>query len=265
MELRELLRIQRISDHRDSSGGDSWHAGLVVAATCLSAISLAGCLAAGLSSKPGAYKVISGRISAAHREIHATWVRPLQERHPGYVVMFSTGDYGWFGTSAVVFRHLAEERYTLVGLSTPEILAPIIRSGERVSTTQAALRLKELYAQANRHVGLPETTPIVLVGFSHGASVVAFTAVHPELQGRIRGAVAIGLTREADCLHVPESERGHGIQVDENGRLQLYPALKLLGSTRIAVIQWPVPLKTTLPSSSFASTMWMPSIESWRR
>jgi dienelactone hydrolase len=208
-----------------------------VAATCLIAISLVGCVGASLSSKPGAYEVIPGQISAANRHIHATWVRPLQDRHPGYLVVFSTGDNGWFGTSSALFRHLAEEGYTLVGFSTPEVLEPIIRSGERVSTTQAARGLKELYAQANRHVGLPDATPIVLVGFSRGASVVAFTAAHPELQRGIRGAVAIALTREADYLHVPERERGHGIQVDEYGRLQLYPALKLLGSTRLAVIQ----------------------------
>ena len=66
---------------------------------------------------------------------------------------------------------------------------------------------------------------------------MAFTAVHPELQGEIAGAVAIALTREADYLHVPERERGPAIQVDNQGRLQLYPAVKLLGTRRMAVIQ----------------------------
>jgi len=61
--------------------------------------------------------------------------------------------------------------------------------------------------------------------------------VHPELKNDIAGAIAIALVREADYLRVPEHERGTDIQVDDEGRLQIYPALKLLGSTRLAVIQ----------------------------
>jgi dienelactone hydrolase len=92
-----------------------------------------------------------------------------------------------------------------------------------------------LYAQAKHHLGMPDTTPIVIVGFSRGASVVAFTAVHPELRDGIGGAVAIALTREADYLHAPQDDTR--VQVDDQGRIQLYPALKFMGSARLAVIQ----------------------------
>ena len=136
-----------------------------------------------------------------------------------------------------MFEHLAEEGYTIAGFSAPEIIRPIASSGTRVSTAQAAQGLKRLYARAKRDLGLPESTPIVIVGFSRGASVVAFTAVHQELRNGIGGAVAIALTREADYLRAPESDRTPEIQVDDQGRIQLYPALKLLGSTPLAVIQ----------------------------
>jgi hypothetical protein len=66
---------------------------------------------------------------------------------------------------------------------------------------------------------------------------VAYTAVHPELQDDFAGGVAIALTREADYLRVPEKQRGPAIQVDSEGRLQMYPAVKLLASKRLAVIQ----------------------------
>ena len=62
----------------------------------------------------------------------------------------------------------------------------------------------------------------------------------PEKAGEVirnSSAVAIALVREAVYLRVPEHERGPNIQVDDQGRLQIYPALKLLGSTRLAVIQ----------------------------
>ena len=200
-------------------------------------IVFAGCVGGRLSSKPGAYDVIVQPIHTPLSEIHATYVRPTADRHPGYLVVFVTGDDGWFGTSAAVFRHLADEGYMLAGFSAPEALRPLAGSGERVSTARAAQGLKELYAQAKRHLGLPDSTPIVIVGFSRGATVAAFTAVHPELRDGVGGAVAIALTREADYLHVPEGERRPEVQVDDQGRIQLYPALKLLGSTRLAVIQ----------------------------
>jgi predicted esterase len=205
-------------------------------AVCL--IALTGCGASPqLASKPGAYDVDYQPVSVNSRSIHATYVRPVESRHPGSLIVFSTGDDGWSSTSAELFEHLAEERYTLAGFSAPEVIKPYVRSGERVSTAQAAQALKSLYAQAKRHLGLPDSTPVLIVGFSRGASVVAFTAVHPELQGGISGAVAIALTREADYLHVPEGDHGPHIQVDDKGRLQLYPALKGLGDTRMAVIQ----------------------------
>ena len=208
---------------------------LLFAAACL--IVLAGCAGARLSSKPGVYAVTVRPVHTMQSGIHATYVRPVHIVHPGYLVVFATGDDGWFGTSRALFAHLADEGYALAGFSAPEALRDIARSGERVSTAHAAQGLKELYAQAKRDLGLPDSTPIIIVGFSRGASVVAFTAVHPELCGGVGGAVAIALTREADYLREPEGERRPEVQVDEQGRIQLYPALKLLGSTRLAVIQ----------------------------
>jgi dienelactone hydrolase len=198
---------------------------------------LAGCAGAHLSSKPGVYAVTVQPVHTTRRDIHATYVRPVLAKHPGYLVVFATGDAGWFGTSGALFEHLASAGYTIAGFSAPEIVRPIARSAERVSSARAAQGLKELFAAAKRDLGLPDSTPIVIVGFSRGASVVAFTAVHPELRGGVAGAVAIALTREADYLREPQGERRPEIKIDDQGRIQLYPALKLLGSTRLAVIQ----------------------------
>ena len=204
------------------------------AAVCLAVI-LAGCLGPRLTSVPGVYDVTVQPVHTLGREIDAIDVRPVHDRHPGYLVVFVTGDDGWLGTSHAVFRHLAEEGYTMMGYSSPAALQEIARSGERISAERAAQELKDLYAQAKQHLGLPETTPIVIVGFSRGASVVAFTAVHEDLRHGISGAVAIALTREADYLHAPKNDPR--IQVDDQGRIQLYPALKYMGAARLAVIQ----------------------------
>jgi dienelactone hydrolase len=203
------------------------------AATCL--VVLAGCSGPRLTSAPGLYEVTVQPVHTLGREIDAVCVRPVHDRHPGHLVVFATGDDGWLGTSHALFRHLAEAGYTMMGYSSPEALREIARSGERISTARAAQELKDLYAQAKHHLGMPETTPVVIVGFSRGASVVAFTAVHRDLRDGIGGAVAIALTREADYLHAPKDDPR--VQVDDQGRIQLYPALKFMGSARLAVIQ----------------------------
>ena len=76
---------------------------------------------------------------------------------------------GWFGTSRALFSHLAEGGYELAGFSAPEALGDVPSSGERVSTARAAQGLKALYARAKQDLGLPDSTPIVIVGFSRGA------------------------------------------------------------------------------------------------
>ena len=203
----------------------------------LSFIAIACSACAGLQSKPGVYEITKDSIKEGPRRIPLIYARPATVKHPDYLVVFATGDAGWLGASGAVFRHLAEQGYTIAGFSAPEVLEPIKRSGQRVSTAQAALGLKELYARAKRDLELPDSTPIIIVGFSRGATAVAFTALHPELRGGVEGAVAIALTREADYLRAPEGERRPGLQVDDQGRIQIYPALKLLRSTRLAVIQ----------------------------
>jgi dienelactone hydrolase len=201
----------------------------------LLALSMAGC--ARLESKPGEYAVSVEPIQTADGELHATYVRPVHALHPDYLVVFATGDAGWLGASGAIFKHLAEQGYTIAGFSAPELLKPIKRSDERVSAARAAQGLEQLYTRAKHDLGLADSTPMIVVGFSRGATAVAFTALHPQLRGGVSGAVAIALTREADYLGAPEGAAPE-IQLDEQGRIQMYPALKLLDSTmRLAVIQ----------------------------
>jgi fermentation-respiration switch protein FrsA (DUF1100 family) len=208
----------------------------IITAMCLLAIAACASFGARLPNKPGVYSVTVRPIHTGQDDIHATYIQPDRDRHPGYLVIFFTGDDGWFGTSRELFSHLADQGYTIAGFSAREAVQVVVDS-ERISTARAAQALQDVYAQAKVHLGLSDSTPILMVGFSRGASVVAFTAVHEALRIGTKGAVAIALTREADYLQASEDERKRGIEVDEDGRIQLYAALKFLGSTPIAVIQ----------------------------
>jgi dienelactone hydrolase len=196
----------------------------------------ANCVAGRLKSSPGEFEVTRKDVAVGLRRVEATYVKPVQPRHPGELLVFATGDGGWMRLSAALFEHIAGLGYLVVGYSAPDVIKFVEKEDSRVSTSEAADHLVTLFAQAKHDLGLPPDAPIVVVGYSRGATMVAFAALHPQLRDSVRGAVAIALTREADYLRAPTDQRSQ-LQVDAKGRIQLYPALSLLGDTRFAVIQ----------------------------
>jgi len=202
---------------------------------CLAALACGAC--AGLQSKPGVYEITQEHFKEGARRIPLIYARPAEVKHPNYVVIFATGDGGWRSVSLAVFDHLAALGYLCAGVNSPDAVKPIKREGEKLSTAQAAERVKAAFSQAKHHLGVADSTPVIVVGFSRGATLVAFSALHPNIRDQLGGAIALALTREADYLRAPPAERAPDIQVDDKGRIQIYPAMKFLGSVPVAIIQ----------------------------
>ena len=198
------------------------------------AFACSGC--AGLRSKPGVYEITRDSLKE-ERRISLIYAKPAMVKHPDYLVVFATGDGGWRSVSLDVFDHLAALGYMCAGVNSPDAVKVVKRAGEKMSTAQAAERVGDSFAEAKKAFGLPASTPVIVVGYSRGATLVAFSALHPELRNQVRGAIALALTREADYLQAPPAERAPEVLVDDQGRIQIYPALKFLGSKPVAVIQ----------------------------
>src|SRR6187551_2282756 len=203
----------------------------------VSVIAIACSACAGLQSKPGVYEITKDSEKEGPRRISLIYAKPATVKHPDYLVVFATGDGGWRSVSLDIFDHLAALGYMCAGVNSPEAIKPVKRAGEKMSTAQAAERVGGSFAEAKKAFGLPASTPVIVVGYSRGATLVAFSALHPELRNQVRGAIALALTREADYLQAPPAERSPDVLVDDQGRIQIYPALKSLGSTPVAVIQ----------------------------
>ena len=107
-----------------------------------------------------------------------------------------------------------------------------------ILTLAAAAVLDRVLTQAKRELGLPDATPTILTGFSRGSNLVVFSAGDRDLQRHLLGGIAVALTREADNITEPDpARRTPELQVDDQGRLQTYPAIKRLGALPFAVIQ----------------------------
>jgi len=207
----------------------------VIAATA--ALCLVGC-AGHLRSKPGVYDASHESVELPTRTFDITYVKPTDPRPAATLVLFATGDAGWMGASGQIFEHLAEQGYYVAGFDSRTVIAHNRATGERMGIPDAGATLEAMFAHAKRALGLPETTPEIVVGDSRGATLVVFAAAETHLRSHVAGGVAIALTREADYLRAPPPVgRDSAIEVDEKGRIQIYPVLKRLDAIPIAVIQ----------------------------
>jgi fermentation-respiration switch protein FrsA (DUF1100 family) len=193
---------------------------------------------ASIGSKPGAYDVRTQELALRNGTLNLNLVTPGKPHSPPCMILYATGDAGWMGVSKVIFQRMADLGYYIAAYNSREVVSNAKSAGGVVSFADAAAGVDKVLAEAKRLLGLPESTPTIVTGFSRGANLVVFAGGEPTLQRHIRGAVAIALTREGDYMAAPdETRQSKALQLDEKGRVLTYPAIDRLGSIPIAVIQ----------------------------
>jgi fermentation-respiration switch protein FrsA (DUF1100 family) len=171
-------------------------------------------------------------------KLEVEFAKPERPRDPALLVVFATGDAGWMGASGDVLDHLVEDGYYVAGYDSKAIVRHLKHSGGFRTIPNAAAAVDELITRSKETLGLPAATPVIVTGFSRGASLVVFVAASKAIQHDVAGAVAMSLTRETDFLEAPAAaDRPPELQVDDKGRMQTYPAIALAGATPFAVIQ----------------------------
>jgi len=177
----------------------------------------------------------------AGRKPELCLVSPRTPRSPSVLILYATGDGGWVGTSKLVFRHLAERGYPLVGIKSRDYLKNIKREKEFISPDLLAGDLASIIDAARHEMGLPAATPAILVGVSRGAEIMVVAAAQLALQPRPAGAVALALTRETDEIRDRRRSRKLPASPDpstmENGQVLTYVRLKSAYDIPISVIQ----------------------------
>jgi len=203
----------------------------------LAFLGLAGC-ALHLDSEPGVFNVRHEKLELPTGSLTFTYVTPAAPKPPIYLVIFASGDAGWMGSSGLVFEHLARSGYYVAGYNSSEGVRQVKDAGKNLPITDAAIDIASIISQAREDLDLPEETPTILTGFSRGASMAIMGAAVHKIQPLLAGAIAMSLTKEADYVRLPKGATlPPGVQLDEEGRLLIYPLLELLGSLPTAVIQ----------------------------
>ena len=130
---------------------------------------------------------------------------------PRFIVLYASGDGGWFGAAVDMFRQLAGAGYAAVGFSSRAFLKIERPRGTVVTAVQLAAEYEQILMKARSALALDRTTPAVLTGWSRGAAFAVLVASEPGEQQAIAGVVAIGLSEGEDLqINGAEDETDDG-------------------------------------------------------
>jgi dienelactone hydrolase len=157
----------------------------------------------------------------------------------GVLVLYASGDGGWFGTAIGMFRHIAAAGYATVGFSARTFLKIDRPKGSLVNPAQLTSEYRQILAAARQALDLAPDTPVVLTGWSRGAAFAVLVASEPGASLPLKGVVAIGLSDTEDLdVDTPEDEGDDGPTTTTRARrFAPYTRLADLDSVPCVVIQ----------------------------
>jgi fermentation-respiration switch protein FrsA (DUF1100 family) len=145
------------------------------------------------------------------------------------LLVYATGDAGWWGKDREIFTRLRAWGYPAVGFSAREYVHHLGK--DAVAPQQIAEDFAAIVRAAESALGLPAPTRAVLVGKSRGAGLAVAAAGRFPMKPGLAGVLAVGLTREEEYVY------RHFRRSPQPVMLQTYGYLPRLGSLPVAVIQ----------------------------
>jgi hypothetical protein len=162
------------------------------------------------------------------------------------LVLYGSGDGGWFGAAVGMFRTMAAAGYPVVGVSSRALLKIEQAGRTPVSGRQIAETYRAILDAGRRALALPTDAPAVLTGWSRGASLAVLAAAEPDTDRAVTGIVAIGLPRDErldvepgdDDDPAPPSDAAVAVPTHNRAHeLLMYPLLAHVAPRRTAIVQ----------------------------
>jgi len=149
----------------------------------------------------------------------------------GPLIVYATGDGGWWGGDKALFTELVRLGYPAAGFSAREYVHHLEPGTDVERPIQVADDYAAIIAAVEVPLGLPPGTRVVLVGKSRGAGLEVAAAATRRLRPQLQGLLAIGLTREEEYVERRHRRAPRGIM------MQTYDALPQIGPIPVAVVQ----------------------------
>jgi dienelactone hydrolase len=173
----------------------------------------------------------SDRTIAFHESVAATVLHgkrldlhiaaPASLIHPDVLVVYASGDGGWFGAAVDQWRTIARSGYATVGFSSRAFLRIERPRGAALNTARLANEYELIVEDARRALGWQDTAKVILAGWSRGAAFAVLAGSEPVFRGSLVGVIAIGLA-EGENLTVDDSDDSDDGPAGESSRHWLF-------------------------------------------
>ena len=138
---------------------------------------------------------MAATVDGSHVEIHVS--RPVAPNDSTPLVVFASGDGGWFGAAVGMFEVIAGAGYPVIGVSSRALLQIERSTGRIVSEPRLANAYRQIIDQGRRAMRLDSNPRVVLTGWSRGASISVMLGAG-KAAAPVAGIVAIGLSADED-------------------------------------------------------------------
>jgi len=169
---------------------------------------------------------------------------PLSASTP--LVLYASGDGGWFGAAVGMYRTIASSGLPTAGFSTKALMRIEHRWARPLSVAHVAGDYQRIIDAARAQLRLSPDAPVVLTGWSRGASLGVLVASSRDVDSHVSGVVAIGLAADErlDIEGESDDDTDNGKEVpagvDDDRRAEwiaMYPLLSRIAPRRAVVIQ----------------------------
>lgn len=174
-------------------------------------------------------------IGSGSVNLHVAQRFPVAPGSP--LVIFASGDGGWFGSAIGMFDTIAASGYPVAGVSSRSLLATLRAEGRPISASHIVDAYRLLIATSRAALHLPPDTPVIVAGWSRGAALSVIVGAETS-SSDIAGVIAIGLAADED-LNVDldtDDEVGRPPAGPSASRIETYALVRRV-QQRVAVIQ----------------------------
>jgi hypothetical protein len=151
--------------------------------------------------------VTQASLHGKHLDLHLAVPDALLRRD--LVIVYASGDGGWFGSAVDQWRRIARAGYATVGFSARTFLRIERPKGAPLNPARLADEYARIVEDARVAMGWPDSPKVILAGWSRGAAFSVLVGGEPVFRDRLAGVVAIGLA-EGENLTVGEDDDDDG-------------------------------------------------------
>lgn len=189
-------------------------------------------------SGPAIERVRSLTLYGKPFELHL--LTPAARAQSPALVVYASGDGGWFGAAVDMFHTIGRAGYYTVGISSRVLMKIDRPKGARLDLPHLINEYQQIVQTARAEFGLAPEAGAVLTGWSRGAAFAVLAASEwPASSPPLQGVVAIGLSDGEDFGlndHGDDTDDGAAIPNVSHWPFEPYQRLKSL-DMQCAVIQ----------------------------